>query len=151
MDIDWSGIRSRFPIVERCVYLNTGWSGPSTRETVAAMAARVEREAFDGPTSPDVRNEKALLVGRVRGGVASLMGADDDEVALVYTTTEAMNTVIRGIGLKAGDEILTCNMEHNAIMVPSYLARDRDGIALNIVRFRFDEDAAAIVDAFERR
>jgi L-cysteine/cystine lyase len=60
-----------------------------------------------------------------------------------------MNTVIRGMGLNAGDEILTCNMEHNAIMVPSYLARDRDGVSVNIVRFRFDEDAPQILAAFE--
>jgi L-cysteine/cystine lyase len=149
MTIDWNAVRARFPIAERCVYLNTGWSGPSSRETVAAMQARAEREAFEGPTSPDIRHEKGALVVRVRQAIASLIGADDDEVALIYTTTEAMNTVIRGIGMEPGDALLTCNMEHNAIMVPSYLARDRDGIDVNIVRFRFDEDAAAIVDAFE--
>jgi L-cysteine/cystine lyase len=148
MTTDWRALRARFPIADRCIYLNTGWSGPSARETVAAMHARAEREAYDGPTSPDVRHEKALLVGRVRGAVASLLGVDEDEVALIYTTTEAMNTALRGIGLCPGDEVLTCNMEHNAIMVPAYVARDRDGIAINIVRFRFDETAAQIVDEF---
>jgi L-cysteine/cystine lyase len=83
----------------------------------------------------------------VRSAIASLIGADDDEVALIYTTTEAMNTVLRGIGLVAGDEVVVCNFEHNAIMVPAYLARDRDGIALTIVRFRADEDAAQMLDA----
>jgi L-cysteine/cystine lyase len=144
MTIDWASLRAQFPVAERCIYLNTGWSGPSSRATVAAMQARAERESFDGPTSPPVRNEKALLVGRIRQRVASLIGADSDEIALIYTTTEAMNTVVRGIGLQPGDEILTCNMEHNAVMVPAYLARARDGVAVNIVRFRFDEDAAQI-------
>ena len=151
MDSNWSAVRVRFPVAERVVYLNTGWSGPSSREVVAAMEQRLEREAFEGPTSPDVRNEKGMLVRRARHAFASLIGADDDEVALTYTTTEGVNTVLRGLGLVACDEVLTCNLEHNAVMIPSYLARDRDGVAVNIVRFPSrDETAASMLDAFEQ-
>jgi L-cysteine/cystine lyase len=150
MAVDWRAVRARFPVADRCIYLNTGWSGPCSRETVEAMQARAAREAFEGPTSPAVRNEKAGLVLGARRAVASLIGADVDEVALMYTTTEAVNTVLRGIGLRPGDEVLTCNMEHNAIMVPLYVTRDRDGIAASVLRFRFDEDAQQIIDAFDR-
>jgi L-cysteine/cystine lyase len=146
---DWASIRARFPVTERNIYLNTGWAGPSARETVAAMQQRVEREAYDGPQTLEVRAEKALLINRVRHAVAGLIGADDDELALIYTTTEGMNTVLRGIGLQAGDGVLTCNLEHNAIMVPSYMARLRDGADLSIVRFRNDENAAQMLDAIE--
>jgi len=118
MAIDWAEFRARFPVTERCIYLNTGWSGPSSRATVRAMQERLEREAFDGPTSLDVRHEKALLVGKARAAFAALIGADEDEVALGYTTTEGVNTVLRGIGLGPGDEVLTCNLEHNSVMVP---------------------------------
>jgi L-cysteine/cystine lyase len=145
---DWNALRARFPITERMVYLNTGWAGPSPREAVVAMQQRVEREAYDGAQSLDVRFEKAELINRVRHDIAALIGADDDELALIYTTTEGMNTVLRGIGLAPGDHIITCNLEHNAIMVPAYMARLRDGVDLSIVRFRSDEDAAAILDAF---
>jgi L-cysteine/cystine lyase len=147
--MDWNSIRARFPITERMIYLNTGWAGPSPREAVVTMQQRTEREAYDGPQSLHVRSEKAELINRVRHAVASLIGADDDELALIYTTTEGMNTVLRGIGLAPGDHVITCNLEHNAIMVPSYMARLRDGADLSILRFRSDEDAARIVDAFE--
>ncbi|MEX2227243.1 MAG: hypothetical protein WEB52_12430 [Dehalococcoidia bacterium] len=50
---DWPSIRAGFPITERNVYLNTGWAGPSTRETIAAMHERAEREAYDGPQTVD--------------------------------------------------------------------------------------------------
>jgi len=147
--VDWHAVRAQFPIAERCVYLNTGWSAPSSRAVVDAMRRRLEREAYDGPTSPDVRHEKALLVRRAKHAIASLIGAKDDELALVYTTTEAMNTAVRGLGLAPGDEMLVCNMEHNAIMVPAYVARMRDGVGVNIARFRFDEDAAQLAAGFE--
>ncbi len=149
MTIDWRAVRAAFPITERCIYLNTGWSGPSSRAVVAAMTARLEREAYDGPTTLEVRHEKGLLVRRVRQVFASLINADIDELALVYTTTEGVNTVLRGIGLSPDDGVITCNLEHNAVMVPSYMSRLRGGVDLTIVRFRSDETAAQMVDALE--
>ncbi len=149
MTLDWHSIRGSFPVTSRCVYLNTGWSGPSSREAVAAMSARLEREAYDGPASIDVRHEKAMLVRRARHAIASLIGADDDEVAVTYTTTEGVNTVLRGLGLGWADDVITCNLEHNAVMVPSYMARLRDGVGLRIVRFASTETAAQMLEMFE--
>jgi selenocysteine lyase/cysteine desulfurase len=146
---DWNNVRSQFPVTERSIYLNTGWSGPSSRAVVAAIQERVEREAYDGPSSLDVRYEKAQLVQRTRRAFASLLNATEDETALMYTTTEGVNTVLRGLGLGPGDEVITCNLEHNAVMVPSYVSRMRDGTDLKIVRFASTEDAAAMLDAFE--
>jgi len=146
---DWASIRARFPITERCIYLNTGWAGPSSRETVEAMRRRTEREAYDGPQTVEVRYEKAQLIARVRHAVAALIGAEDDELALIYTTTEGVNTVLRGLGLAAGDHVITGNLEHNAVMVPSYMARDRDGVDLSILRFRAEQDAAALLQNIE--
>src|SRR5213595_1419934 len=94
MTIDWRSVRREFPVTERCIYLNTGWSGPQSRSVVRALEQRAEREAFEGPTTIDVRHEKALLVQEARRAFASMIGADDDEVALGYTTTEGVNTVL---------------------------------------------------------
>jgi len=147
---DWASIRARFPVTDRCVYLNTGWAGPASRHAVQAMQRRAEREAFDGPMTLEVHREKADLIERVRHRVAQLVGAGDDELALIYTTTEGMNIVARGLGLGPGDEMITCNLEHNAVMVPTYMARLRDGIGLRIVRVRPEDDARRIIDAFEQ-
>jgi L-cysteine/cystine lyase len=115
------------------------------------MHQRLEREAYDGPTSPDVRREKALLVRGVRERAARLVGADIDEVALTYTTTEAMNTALRGLGLGQDDEVIICNLEHNAVMVPAYYARLRDGMSVKVVRFpSMEETGRSIVNEFER-
>jgi L-cysteine/cystine lyase len=115
------------------------------------MQARAEREAFDGPTSPDVRHEKADIVRGVRDRAARLIGADVEEVALLNTTTEGMNTALRGLGLGSGDEVIVCNLEHNAVMVPAYYARLREGFAVNVVRLpSADETAESILDEFAR-
>ena len=73
MNIDWGAIRREFPVTERCIYLNTGWSGPQSHSVVRALEQRAEREAFDGPTMIDVRHEKALLVQAARRAFASMI------------------------------------------------------------------------------
>lgn len=150
LEPDWAARRGEYPITQRCVYLNTGWSGPSSTRVVETAQARLERESYDGPTTPDVRHEKALLVQSVRKRFASLIGAAEDDVALMYTTTEGVNTVLRGLGLGAGDHVITTNLEHNAVMVPSYMARLRDRVELSIVRTRAEDAYTNVIDAFER-
>lgn len=147
---DWAAFRARFPVTERAVYLNTGWSGPSARHVVEAMIRRAEREAFDGPTSPDVRHEKALLVREARAALAGLIGCSGDELALMSTTTEGINLVLRGLGLGPGDEVLTCNMEHSSVMVPCYDLRRRAGVDVAVVRSSADETLVELAHLFER-
>lgn len=146
----WAALRERFPITERCVYLNTGWSGPSARSVVEAVQARVEREAFDGPTSPEVRHEKALLVQAARAGLASLIGVTADDVALLSSTTEGVNIFLHGLGLGAGDEVITCNLEHSSVMVPCYDLRRRRGVDVTVVRSSAREPADELAALFER-
>jgi L-cysteine/cystine lyase len=144
---DWAAFRARFPVTERAIYMNTGWSGPSSREVVAAIQRRIEREAFDGPTAPEVRHEKALLVQEARAALASVVGAG--EVALMYSTTEGVNAVLRGLGLGPGDEVLTCNLEHSSVMVPCYHLRRTNGVDVSVVRSSANETAEELAMLFE--
>ncbi|MEX1254503.1 MAG: aminotransferase class V-fold PLP-dependent enzyme, partial [Dehalococcoidia bacterium] len=148
--LDWPALRARFPVTERLIYMNTGWSGPSAREVVEAVQRRIEREAFDGPTTLEVRHEKALLVREARAALASLIGAGPDDVALLGSTTEGVNVVLRGLGLGPGDEVLTCNLEHSSVMVPCYELRRQTGVAVKIARSSASETAEELARLFEQ-
>jgi L-cysteine/cystine lyase len=144
---DWDAFRAQFPVTERLVYLNTGWSGPSARRVVEAVQSRIEREAYDGPTTLEVRHEKALLVQEARRALAGLIGADD--VALMGSTTEAVNVILRGLGLGPGDEVITTNLEHSSVMVPCYELRRQLAVDLRIIRSSAEEpfdDLARLFD-----
>ncbi len=146
---DWQAFRARFPVTDRVVYMNTGWSGPSAREVVRAVQSRLEREAFDGPTTLEVRHQKALLVREARAALASLIGAGPDDVALMYTTTEGINAVLRGLGLRRGDEVITCNLEHSSVMVPCYELRRQLGVEVKVVRSSAEEPLDELARIFE--
>jgi len=146
---DWPAFRARFPVTERAVYMNTGWSGPSAREVVLAIQSRLEREAFDGPTTLAVRHEKALLVREARASLASLIGAGPSGVALMYTTTEGINAVMRGLSLAQGDEVITCNLEHSSVMVPCYELARQLGVQVKVVRSSAEEPLDELARLFE--
>ncbi len=145
----WAALRARFPVTERAVYLNTGWSGPSAREVVEAVQRRIAREAFDGPTTQAVRHEKALLVREARAALASLIGAGPEDVALLGSTTEGVNIVLRGVGLGPGDEVLTCNLEHSSVMVPCYELRRQTGVEVTVARSSAQEPHDELARLFE--
>jgi selenocysteine lyase/cysteine desulfurase len=86
--------------------------------------------------------EGSGLYGQIEGvreKAAVFLGAARDEVALTANTTEGMNGVATGLGLKAGDEILTTNHEHGGGMVGwQYLAKHR---GVKIVQFKIPPPA----------
>jgi L-cysteine/cystine lyase len=70
-------------------------------------------------------------------------------VAIQHTTTDGINAVLFGLGLKRGDEIITCSGEHSSVIVPAYYARDRLGVTLKIVRVSAEEPAKNVIARFE--
>lgn len=147
--VGWARFRAQFPVTERAVYLNTGWSGPSATSVIKAVSLRAEREAYEGPTSPEVRHEKAELVRAARRALGRLIGAGEDETALLYTTTEGVNIVLRGLGLGPGDEVITCNLEHSSVMVPCYEMRRQVGVDVTVVRSSAREPVDELARLFE--
>ena len=135
-------LRSAFPVLERIAYLNTGSVGPIP--AAAVEAAREElRSALEEGRGGRAHLDRLLdLAGRLRGQVAALMGATPEEVALTGATTDGVNSVVAGLDLRPGDEVLTSDEEHPGLLAPLAVARERRGISIRVVPF--DELADAV-------
>ena len=70
-----------------------------------------------------------------RAGYASVLGCDPSEVALTGSTTDGVNTVIGGLDLHPGDEVVTSDQEHPGLLAPLARARRRHGIEVRVVPF----------------
>jgi selenocysteine lyase/cysteine desulfurase len=81
------------------------------------------------------------LGNKRRNLLASLLGCDLDEISLTHSTTDGVNVVLGGLGLKQGDEVLTSDEEHPGLLAP-LAALARRGIAVR--QAPFAELAAAI-------
>jgi selenocysteine lyase/cysteine desulfurase len=95
---------------------------------------------------------RILDMGRepLRQKLAELAGCDAEELAINRNTTEAVNTVIFGLNLKAGDEVIGTKQDYPN-MINAWKQRAlREGIAYKQISFNFPiENDDEIVKAYE--
>jgi L-cysteine/cystine lyase len=129
--MDAAAFRSEFPVVERIAYLNAGTDGPIPRIAAKAAAAALAEEAADGRVHAHFERRRALNAD-LRAAYAALVNAGEDEIAVTTSTSEGIGSVIAGLGLGAGDEIVTSDSEHPGLLGPLIVARGR-GAAVRAV------------------
>ncbi len=108
--------RSQFPVLGSIAYLNAGTFGPLARPVVEAQMAGLQHDLDRGRTGKEYFEATLALRDEVRGAVGRLVGADAGRVALTGSTTEGCAIVLRGLGIGAGDEIVTTTDEHFGLL-----------------------------------
>ena len=141
-------IRAEIPATASLTYLNTGWQGPCPRSVIAAVQETFAMESA-GPTAPTVNQQRLDLFRAARRAMADLVNATSQEITLQQSTTEGINIVVGGLGLKPGDEVITCSLEHPSVVVPFYYSRERYGTQAKIVSLSADDSDAEILSRFE--
>jgi L-cysteine/cystine lyase len=130
-----AGFRAEFPVLERLSYLNAGTEGPLPRVAAEVVRQRIDLEVDGGRCGRAYFEETMSLRDRARAAYASVLGAEPSEVALTGSTTDGINTVIGGLDLRRGDEIVTSDQEHPGLLAPLARARRRHGVEIRVVPF----------------
>jgi L-cysteine/cystine lyase len=132
---DATSFRAQFPVLERLTYLNAGTEGPLPRAAAEVVHQRIDLEVDGGRCGRSYFEETMSLRDRARAAYASVLGAEPAEVALTGSTTDGVNTVIGGLDLRPGDEVVTSDQEHPGLLAPLARARRRHGISIRVVPF----------------
>jgi L-cysteine/cystine lyase len=132
---DPAEFRSQFPVLQSLAYLNAGTEGPLPDAAVEAVRARIDFEAAEGRCGRPYFDDVMARASQLRDGYAEVLGCDSAEVALTGSTTDGVNTVIAGLRLNAGDEVLTSDEEHPGLLAPLARARVAHGIEVRVVPF----------------
>jgi L-cysteine/cystine lyase len=141
---DAAAFRAQFPVFERVSYLNAGTEGPVPSAAVDAARQRVEFEARNGRSGKAFFGELMEMARSLREAYAGLLGCGAQQVALTGSTTDGVNTVLAGLDLRAGDEVLTTDEEHPGLLAPLGQAQRRHGIRVRVVPFdRVADEVAA--------
>jgi L-cysteine/cystine lyase len=127
--------RAQFPVLDRLSYLNAGTEGPIPRAAAEAARVRIDVETDSGRCGRQYFEELMGLRDGARAGYASALGCSPSEVALTGSTTDGVNTVIGGLDLREGEEILTSDQEHPGLLAPLARARRRHGVKVRVVPF----------------
>ena len=124
----WREVKQAFTVSRGQINLDNGYTCPSPRVVTEAVV-RYIWEQEQGPYGLYVR-EARDQVNTVKKSLARLFGSSPDEIALVRNTTEALKTVLYGIPLNPGDEVLTTTHDYSS-MVSALRHRERnEGIKL---------------------
>ncbi len=147
--MDVAKLRAEIPVLGNMTYMNTGWSGPPPRQVAQALKDRVDLEMEEGPTSPSVQESGREIQGQARHAAARLLGASVEEVLVTRNTTEGLNIVLSGLDWKPGDEIITCNLEHGSVMVPTLMLGERWGVKTQVAMLDPHDSKETVLQKFE--
>ena len=126
--MDIQALRDALPVTRDAIYMNTGWAGPTPGPVLRRIQETLEQEARVGPASPEGLAVVRGATEEAREAIAALIGADTGDVAFTHGTREGVNVVIHGMAWQPGDELLTCDLEHPAVDVPSDVLTERYGV-----------------------
>ena len=147
--MDVTHLRKQIPVCQNMVYMNTGWSGPSPVSAVEAIRQHLDYEMEEGPTTPQVLESGREIQAKARDAVARLINASPEEVLPTQNTTEGLNIVINGLQWHEGDEIITCDLEHNSVLTTSYFHQLRHGVVVKVLPIAADEPWEIILAKIE--
>jgi selenocysteine lyase/cysteine desulfurase len=120
MPLDWSSVRSEFPVLTDWTYLNAATFGPVPQRAVEAIEQHFRH-----------RNETAALdflrwyddADAVRAQAARLIGAEPADIGFLPSAGIGLSWILEGLDWRAGDRILTIEQEFpNNIYAPLLLA-----------------------------
>lgn len=87
-------------------------------------------------------------VARTRRRIAELIGASPDELAFTGNSTDGINLALAGIDWREGDEVITTDEEHEALLHPLLYLQATRGIQVR--RMSVSPDSAATTEQLDR-
>jgi isopenicillin-N epimerase len=129
----WATIRQAFALDPDVIYLNSAGLSPAPTTVLDAMI-RDTRFANSAP----VQHLWRVLEPRVetaRRELATEFGCDPEEIAITRNASEAMEIVIAGLPLAAGDEVIVTAQNYDRMLTAWAQRARRDGIVVRTVSF----------------
>ncbi|MBX3001098.1 MAG: aminotransferase class V-fold PLP-dependent enzyme [Caldilineaceae bacterium] len=144
-------IREHFPATLTQAYLNTGSAGPLSRPAAEAIEILNRRQLHEGRSNFSIYLDEYMpMQNRLRGQLARLFNADEDEIALTLHTTNGMNIATWGLRWQPGDEIVTDSHEHPGGLLPVYAVARRFGLTVRVAQVALSDDDEALIEKFRR-
>ena len=137
----WASVRSEFSLDENLIFLNAANVCPASKPVVAKHLEFLK----DFYANPSFENREKYegLENTARASLASVMGAKASEVTLTRNTSEASNTIVRGLNLRAGDEVIITSHNHPSNNASWKVLAKRTGVVIKEVPTPVDGISAA--------
>ncbi len=135
----WGWVKEQYTVSPNLLNLNNGGVSPQPK---VVQDAHIRFYQFSNE-APSYYMWRTLDEGReaLRSKLAELAGCDAEELAINRNATEGLNTVIFGLNLKAGDEVVLAKQDYPN-MINAWKQREkRDGIKLVWLNLNLPEES----------
>src|SRR5438309_3536979 len=150
MDEDyWATIQNAFTVTRGIINLNNGGVSPSPRLVTEALVRYIwQQEDATAYTMWQILEPQSETI---RTGLAELFGCDREEIAITRNASESLETLLLGLDLKSGDEVLTTTQDYGRMLTTIRQREQREGIKLNLNKIPIPpKNINEITSAFER-
>src|SRR5216684_1638151 len=145
----WQMVKRQYPLADGLLYLNAANVCPASR----LVLDRHLEYLRDFHANPSFQNRDKYVAMResLRGKVARMLRVSPDEVAVTRNTSEGSNIIVKGVELKAGDEILITDHNHPSNGDAWKVRARRDGLVVKSLPTPAPaRSAGELVSAFEK-
>ena len=150
MDEDfWSIIQKSFSVTRGIINLNNGGVSPSPRIVTESLVRYIwQQEDATAYTMWQILEPQSETI---RTGLAEMFGCDREEIAITRNASESLETLLMGMDLRSGDEILTTTQDYPRNLTTLRQRERREGLMLKLVKIPIPpKNLNEIVSAFER-
>jgi len=109
----WNVVKDQFIIDRKYVHINASNLAPAPRQVMETHYKFI-RDVNVNPSSYN-RSKYSEMRRNTRILLADFIGAGPNEIAIVRNTSEANNTVINGLHLSKGDEVVIWDQNHTTL------------------------------------
>ncbi len=144
----WGEIQRAFDCDRSMVNLNNGGCSPTPTHVLEQMI----RDLRFSNELPVIHMWQTLepRIESVRRDLAKSFGCDTEEMAIVRNASEANETIILGLDLKAGDEVIVTNQNYGRMLTTWDQRVRRDGIVVKPISIKLPPPSQQyIVDQFK--
>jgi selenocysteine lyase/cysteine desulfurase len=142
-DDDPLGVRADFPILRELTFLNTAYAGLIPGAVVKAAREWTDARARGGYTV----QEMFAKTDEARKLFAALVGAHEDEIGFVSSTSDGENLVVNSLEFEAGDNVVFDDLVYPSTPIIYQRLADAHGVDIRVVKSR---GGAAALDDFAK-
>src|SRR5438477_114890 len=145
----WSTIQNAFTVTRGIINLNNGGVSPSPRIVTEALVRYIwQQEDATAYTMWQILEPQSETIRTV---LAEVFGCDREEIAITRNASESLETLLLGMDLKSGDEVLTTTQDYGRMLTTIRQREQREGIKLNLIKIPIPpKNINEITAAFER-
>lgn len=137
---DFKEIRDLFPALRDKVFLDAACVSLAPRQAAEAIRKFLDIALLCPEKSSTLHHiTMDEMRAEARPQVARLINADEDEIALMESTTQGLSVAANALPIESGDRVLLCDLEFLQVAVPWCQKQKQGGIEIDLVPNRNGE------------